>query len=31
MVSHPETGSDSPIESDQETGRDKHKYQFDLS
>ena len=23
MVSHPETGSDSPIESDQNQGRDK--------
>ena len=23
MVSHPETGSDSPIESDQDRGRDK--------
>ena len=27
MVSHPETGSDSPIRSDRESGRDKKKYE----
>ena len=28
MVSHPETGSDSPIGSDRESGRDKHLVDF---
>ena len=27
MVSHPETGSDSPIGSDRDRGRDKFRYQ----